>query len=263
MKHIEAVIFDWAGTTVDYGCMAPIYAMQEAFQQHRVNVTLDEIRQPMGMLKVDHIKAVLNMERVKNGFSDVHGREHELTDVEKIYTEFERNIFSILDQHTSVIDGVLSVQEFLRSSAIKIGSTTGYTRKMIDIVSASASRQGYQPDQIISADEVTQGRPYPYMLHKNLARMEINDVRNVIKVGDTIVDIQEGLRAGCLSVGVIKGSSMLGMTAVEVAALSAAELDLKMRQIRYEMMTAGAHYVINSIDELPWLIDSLKQQKGN
>ncbi len=66
MKRIEAVIFDWAWTTVDYGCMAPIHAMQEAFKQDKLNVTVDEIRQPMGMLKADHIKAVLNMDRVTN-----------------------------------------------------------------------------------------------------------------------------------------------------------------------------------------------------
>jgi phosphonoacetaldehyde hydrolase len=261
MKQVEAVIFDWAGTTVDYGCMAPIFAMQAAFQQENIPVTLDEIRKPMGMLKLDHIKAVLEMESVKNGFQDVHGREHAITDVEKIYDYFEKTIFSVLNQFTTVIDGVLAVQDFLRDSCIKIGSTTGYTRKMIEIVATSAKQQGYSPDHIISSDEVQQGRPYPFMLHQNLARLNVQDVRNVVKVGDTIVDIQEGLYAGCISVGVIHGSSMLGLTTTEVANLSVNQLEDQSRKVRYKMIAAGAHYVINSIDELPFLLDSIQHKE--
>lgn len=261
MKRIEAVIFDWAGTTVDYGCMAPIHAMQEAFKQDKLNVTVDEIRQPMGMLKADHIKAVLNMDRVTNEFKQLHGRAHEAGDIETIYYRFEQNIFTILDQYTKIIEGILYTQNYLRSANIRIGSTTGYTRKMIDIVSASAEKQGYYPDHIIAADEVSRGRPYPYMLQQNLMILDVKDSRNVIKVGDTTVDIKEGLHAGCISVGVIKGSSMLGLTEDEARTMPSHELEQKIRQVRYEMIAAGADYVIESIAELPRLIDCL-QQKG-
>ena len=64
MRKIEAVIFDWAGTTVDYGCFAPVQAFQEAFAHHGVPVTLEETRKPMGMLKRDHIRTMLRMERI-------------------------------------------------------------------------------------------------------------------------------------------------------------------------------------------------------
>jgi phosphonoacetaldehyde hydrolase len=255
MKQIEAVIFDWAGTTVDYGCMAPIYAMQEAFATHKLVITLDEIRKPMGMLKIDHIKAVLDMERVKIHFHEAHHRQPSNTDVQEIYNDFEKNIFDNLHLYTQLIEGVLTVQDYLRQHKIKIGSTTGYTRDMLHIVADSAKQQGYAPDCTVTADEVKRGRPYGYMLHQNIAALDVLDTHSVVKVGDTIVDIQEGLYAGCWSVGVVKGSSMLGLSETEVSAMPAHELSLRMRNVRYQMLYSGAHFVIDSIDELPWVIE--------
>lgn len=261
MKQLEAVIFDWAGTTVDYGCMAPILAMKHAFLQQELNITLDEIREPMGMLKIDHIKAILNMDRVKLDFNQKYGRYSEHHDIQKIYDQFEINIFSMLHEHTEIIPGVLDVQAYLRDNHIKIGSTTGYTKKMIDIVAESAKDQGYAPDFMISADQVKRGRPYPYMLHQNLAALDIMDTRSVIKVGDTVVDIQEGLYAGCWAIGIVKGSSMLGLSKSEIDNMQPSELDQSIQQVKYQMLNAGAHYVLDSIVELPFIIELIN--KGN
>ncbi len=259
MKQLEAVIFDWAGTTVDYGCMAPVLAMKNAFLQHDLEVTLAEIREPMGMLKIDHIKTMLNMERIKLGFHQKHGRDSAHHDIQAIYAQFEMNIFAMLHEHTDLIPGILNVQDYLRNNHIKIGSTTGYTKKMMDIVSESAKKQGYAPDFMIAADEVKRGRPYPYMLHQNLAALDIMDTRAVIKVGDTLVDIQEGLHAGCWTVGVVKGSSMLGLAKNEVDALPDHELQQRIQHIKYQMFAAGAHYVLENIAELPLVIDFIHQ----
>lgn len=260
MKQLEAVIFDWAGTTVDYGCMAPILAMKNAFLHQDLNVTLDEIRKPMGMLKIDHIKTMLNMDRIKTGFNQKHGRHSEPHDIQKIYDHFETTIFSILHEHTEIIQGVLDVQSYLRSENIKIGSTTGYTKEMIDIVAENAKKQGYAPDFIISADQVKHGRPYPTMLHQNLAALDVMDTRSVVKVGDTLVDIQEGLHAGCWSIGVVKGSSMLGLAKNEVCTLNSNDLQQKVTYVKYQMFSAGAHYVIDSISELPFIIEIINKR---
>jgi len=70
-KIIEAVIFDWAGTTVDYGCFAPVQAFIETFKNEGIEVSFDEVRQPMGALKRDHIRALLEMPRITNLFENV------------------------------------------------------------------------------------------------------------------------------------------------------------------------------------------------
>ena len=98
---IEAVIFDWAGTTVDYGCFAPVKAFMEAFAHHGVPVTMEETRKPMGMLKRDHIRTMLNMERIAAEWKRVHGHEATEEDVDAVYAQFEPKLFSILDQYAA------------------------------------------------------------------------------------------------------------------------------------------------------------------
>lgn len=246
MNQIEAVIFDWAGTTVDYGCIAPLEAMRQAFLQREVIVSLEEIRKPMGMAKREHIKTVLA------------AHKHNEEDIKAIYANFEKNILLNLHQFSDLIPGILPVQAYLREQSIKIGTTTGYTREMIDIVAGCARKKGYTPDCIVTPDQVTRGRPYPYMLQQNLWQLDIQDVRKVIKVGDTVVDIQEGLHAGCWSIGVVKGSSMLGFRENEIAATNVEELKERTNQITDEMRAAGAHFVLDSIAELPAVIEMIR-----
>ena len=70
MKKIKAVIFDWAGTTVDFGCMAPVQAFVEVFKEFGIEPTMEEVREPMGMLKIDHIRTMLKMERIISGLKN-------------------------------------------------------------------------------------------------------------------------------------------------------------------------------------------------
>lgn len=64
MSTYKAVIFDWAGTTVDYGCFAPVQAFVEVFCHFGIEPTMEEVRKPMGMLKRDHIRTMLQMKRI-------------------------------------------------------------------------------------------------------------------------------------------------------------------------------------------------------
>ena len=76
MKEIKCVIMDWAGTAVDYGCFAPLKAFLKVFKEEKgIEITLRQAREPMGMLKIDHIRAILSMDDVKNKFSTRYNRE--------------------------------------------------------------------------------------------------------------------------------------------------------------------------------------------
>ena len=162
---IQAVIFDWAGTTVDYGCFAPVQAFQEAFAHHGVPVTLEETRKPMGMLKRDHIRTMLRMERIARAWEETHGRPAGEEDVEAVYALFEPKLFSILDRFSTPKPFAVETAAALREMGLKIGSTTGYTDSMMHIVAPKAARLGYAPDFWISPDGVGgRGRPDPYDL---------------------------------------------------------------------------------------------------
>jgi len=140
---------------------------------------------------------------------------------------------------------------------ILIGSTTGYTKKMMEIVAPLAKEKGYYPDCLICPEDVGIGRPYPYMIWRNLEKLNVMDVRNVVKIGDTAADMEEGKNAGCICVGVIKGSSMLGLSEKEYAQTPPPEADKLTAQAHSKYIDAGANYVINEITALPKLIESI------
>jgi len=90
---------------------------------------------------------------------------------------------------------------------VRIGSTTGYTRAMIERVLPKAARQGYSPDCVVTPDDVGQGRPYPWMIFENMKRLGVYPPGVLVKVGDTASDILEGRNAGAIAIGVCESSS--------------------------------------------------------
>lgn len=255
---IEAVIFDWAGTAVDYGCFAPVQAFREAFAHYDVPVTMEETRKPMGMLKRDHIRTMMKMERIAAEWKRVHGREATEEDVEAVYAQFEPKLFSILKNYSSPKPFVLETVDTLRKMGIKIGSSTGYTDAMMDIVVKGAAKEGYSPDFWISPDGVGgKGRPYPYMIFENMKVLGVSSVKNVVKVGDTVSDIREGVSAGVRSVGVIEGSSELGLTQEEFEQMSPEQKEKECCRVEQVFRKAGADFVIDNLSQLPALIRML------
>ncbi len=255
MKKIEAIIFDWAGTTVDYGCFAPVKAFTEIFVERGIQPTIDEVRKPMGMLKREHIRTMLEMPRISELWNKKYNRSYTEEDLNSMYTIYEDKLFSILENHAELKPYTLEVVAQIKEKNIKIGSTTGYTNKMMDIIVSKAKEQGYVPDCWISPDSTNgKGRPYPYMIFENLKYLNVLSVENVIKVGDTISDIQEGKNAGVFSVGVIEGSSEMSLNLEEYNNLSDEEKTRIQNKVRNTYIQAGADAVILNLNELISLI---------
>lgn len=255
MGRYKAVVFDWAGTTVDYGCFAPVQAFVEVFKHFGIEPTMEEVREPMGMLKKDHIRTMLQMERITSLWEIKYRRKWTEEDVEDLYEIFEEKLLSILDQFAEVKPYVLETVEELRKRGIKIGSTTGYTDKMMEIVVPKAKENGYEPDAWFSPDAVEGfGRPYPFMVFKNMQALGIQSVDQVMKVGDTVSDIKEGKNAGVYTVGVIEGSSEMGLSEAEYGALSEAEKEEQIARVKEKFLNAGADAVIRNMKELTDLL---------
>jgi phosphonoacetaldehyde hydrolase len=207
----------------------------------------------MGLAKRKHIETML--------FNK--GRPYTQKDVDNIYANFERSLFEVLNEHTDPLPGVLETVERIRKMGIPIGSTTGYTQAMMDVVVPSAKEKGYFPDSLICPEETSGfGRPYPYMLWRNLEKLGVESMRGVLKVGDTAADMQEGKNAGALSVGVLKGSSMLGLSEREFAEKSKDDISELFETAKQKYMEAGADYIIEDICALPALIESLNEKEG-
>lgn len=255
---VKAVILDWAGTTVDYGCFAPVGAFLEAFQRRGIEPTLSEVREPMGMLKKEHIKTMLEMERIDICWQEKFGRRYTAEDLDDLYRIYEKELFAVLPKYADVKPGVLETMQALRDKGIKIGSTTGYTDEMMGIVVPEAAKNGYAPDFWCSPDSVGgKGRPYPYMVFENMKRLGIGSVQEVVKIGDTISDILEGKNAGVYSIGIVEGSSEMGLTKEEYEALSESKKKELIEAVTKRYMAAGADAVILSMGELMAQIEKL------
>jgi len=256
-KQVECVIMDWAGTAVDFGCFAPVRAFVKAFKDISIGIAEEEVRIPMGMAKIEHIRRLLRMERIGRAFKNVHHRDWNEEDVVKLNQSFEKYLFATLTNFTDPIPHVLDTMDLLRQSGIKIGSTTGYTRAMMDVVAPSARAKGYYPDHCVTPDNLPKGRPAPFMIFQNMIALNIQSTDSVIKIGDTIEDIREGLNAKVWTLGVVVGSSELALSETEVRGLSKPELHERMTIVRDKMTQAGAHYVIDTMQELPQIIKQI------
>ncbi|MCL2773847.1 MAG: 2-aminoethylphosphonate--pyruvate transaminase [Oscillospiraceae bacterium] len=247
---IKAVIFDWAGTTVDYGCFAPIQGFINGFKSIGIDITDEMARKPMGLAKIDHTRAIAAM-------LDCPLSEEQILQAYKV---FEETLLANIEQYCDIKDYVSETADALKRHGIKIGSTTGYTSEMMDKVLPKAAEQGYSPDFCIAPDQTVKGRPYPYMIWHNLMKFGISDPREAVKVGDTEADINEGKNADCWTVGVIMGSSELGLSRDEVAILSQEELEIRKNAVRAVYYKAGADYIIDNLDELPDVIADINRR---
>ncbi len=253
----KLVILDWAGTSVDYGCFAPVNAFDRAFRACGIEPTVDEIREPMGMLKLDHIKAMLNMPRIHKLWLKKYNAAPDDAAANKIYSIFEESLMQSLSDYAAPKPDTLETIKWLRAMGISIGSTTGYTDAMMEVVSRSAAEQGYKPDALFTPDAVGGlGRPYPYMIYANMRKFDIAAVSEVIKVGDTISDIKEGLNAGVCSLGILEGSSVVGLSENEYAALADSEKKRLLDNARQKLIKAGATDVLLNLGELPAWIEA-------
>ena len=162
--RVQAVILDWAGTTVDYGSFAPTAVFLRLFESQGVTITAEDARSGMGLMKKDHLRAILARPAVAEAWQAVHGAPATEEDVEAMFDNFVALQTSVLAEYADPIPGLLQVIKDLRSRGIRIGSTTGYLSAMMAVLGPEAARRGYAPDCIVCPDEVTAGRPYPWML---------------------------------------------------------------------------------------------------
>ncbi|MDD3795411.1 MAG: phosphonoacetaldehyde hydrolase [Lachnospiraceae bacterium] len=258
MNHnIELVVFDWAGTTTDFGSQAPVQVFDRTFIQYGMHFSREEINAPMGMEKKAHIRRMLSSESAGQRWQDAHHTTWTEEDVEEIYQSFEENLRQVVAEYSQVISGVPETVSQLRSLGMKIGSTTGYTSEIMQYVLPAAKAGGYVPDCVVTPDIAGGSRPTPFMLFECMRQTGIYPPSHVVKVGDTVVDIQEGKNAGAWSVGILTGSNLMGFSQQEYESASGDEIQEKKARARFAYFEAGADLVIDNIRELPAAIEEI------
>lgn len=255
--RLKAVIFDWAGTTFDFGCFAPTGVFVEVFRQKGIEITQKEARGPMGVHKRDHIRIITRYPRIASEWKMIHGRECTEKDTEEMFNNFIPLQLSVIEKYSAIIPELPEALKVIRALDMKIGSTTGYNNEMMSILTLCAARQGYVADSVVCATDVPAGRPAPWMAFRNAENLGIYPMQAILKIGDTIADIEEGLNAGMWSVGVVTSSNEMGMTQEEISFMDPEELLSRKEFVRNSFLEAGADYVIDNLSETGELIEKI------
>lgn len=211
MLPIELVVFDMAGTTVQDRHEVEMCFL-EAASHTGLSVTPERVLALQGYSKI-YVFELL--------WSEMIGEKH--PDLKELVNNSYQVFCEILEHHYAVnnifpTDGCIAMFEFLKQKNIKIALTTGFYRKVTNIILDKLGWfQGLDGQYLgdentliqvsIASDEVPKGRPEPYMIHKAMKMLGVNDSMKVINIGDTPSDLKSGIRAGCRkSLGVTNGT---------------------------------------------------------
>lgn len=256
---VQALILDWSGTTADKYVVAPAVVFVEVFKRQGVEISMAEARGPMGLRKDLHIAALTKVPAIAERWKAKFGKYPDQADVDRMFADFVPAQIDCLPQYTDLLPGVAEVTQRIQKRGIKIGTTTGFTRSMVDVLLAAARKQGFNPDCTVAGDEVQHGaRPEPHMVYKNLDILGISPIQSVIKVDDTVSGVGEALNAGCWGVGVSRYSNYMDMdTPDSDKDMSEAEIERRHEHTKELLRRTGAHYVIDSIADIEWVIDDI------
>lgn len=260
---LRAVILDWAGTIVDYGSRAPVAALQSVFSAAGIPVTVTEARESMGIAKKAHIRAILDIARVRGAWASKHGAEAADQDVDKLYAAFVPSQIQVLANYSELIPGVARAVSRMRSRGLKIGTTTGYNRAMLDYLLERSAAQGFIPDCALCPGDAGAGRPMPWMCYLAAIKLEVYPMAALVKIGDTPADIEEGRNAGMWTIGVTQTGNEAGLTEEEWAGLSDEEQNGLLHTAERRLLDAGAHYTAPSVAECDAILDQIDVRLGD
>ena len=247
---VKAVVLDWAGTMIDFGCMAPVDALTDVFAEEGLSLSAEEARRDMGKAKLDHLRALLAAPAVDARWRKLKGAPPSEADIQLLYEKLGPAMTAAAAKASRLIPGAANTVAELRKLGVRIGSGTGYTREMMADILVSAAEQGYAPEIVVCAGETPSGRPAPLMTWKALIALDAWPARACIKVDDAPVGIEEGRLAGCWTVGLSASGNGMGLDQESFAALKSEERHERLAQSERALKEAGADFVIEDISQL-------------
>jgi phosphonoacetaldehyde hydrolase len=234
----------------------------EVFRQQGVTVTPEQAREPMGTRKRDHIRLICEMRSVRQQWEAVHGRPPQESDIDVMYEQSVPLQTKSVTEHSALIPGCRETIDALRGRGLGIASTTGYSREIMEALLPHAESLGYLPDVTVCASDVTQGRPAPWMLLECARQLNAYPVESLVKVDDTVPGILAGLHAGAWTVAIAATGNEVGLNLEDFNALDEAVRRERIERSASKLAQAGAHYVIDSIADLPGCIDDIERRLG-
>ncbi|WOX04983.1 phosphonoacetaldehyde hydrolase [Microbulbifer pacificus] len=249
-RQLEAIIFDWAGTLVDFGSRAPLSAFMQVFADAGIDISESETRTPMGTEKQEHIRRLLQMPRIRDAWQAAHNTPATEADVARLYKNLGPVQQRAIDHHSAAVPGATAAFSMARARGLKIGTTTGYSRNMIEGMLEAAAQQQLLPDSVVAADEAPGARPGPAAALRTVIDLGISCVSACVKVDDTAPGIDEGRNAGMWTVAVVCSGNALGLSLAQWQQLDEQQKKTQRDRAYRALESCGAHYLIDDVSEL-------------
>mgnify|MGYP001627947596 FL=1 len=200
MKNIKLVVLDMAGTTVDEDNV--VYkTVQKVINDQGFNISLDEVL-AHGAGKEKH-QAITDVLKACTNATDI------TTIADEAFANFKPTLKLTYEQlKVKTFPGVKEMMENLRNNGVFVVLNTGYDRKTASSLLLKLGWEtGRDIDGLVTADDVSNGRPQPDMIYKAMELCSITEPQEVLKAGDSTIDIEEGKNANCgLTIGVLTGA---------------------------------------------------------
>ena len=261
--QVKAVILDWDGTIVDHGSCASTHTIIELFERHGVQVSVQQIRATMGISQRAQIEAITEMDQVMLQWEQIHGLYPTQKDVYILYRELIPLQSACIDRFGQPITGALEAIKNLRGMKIQIGTTSSYTVEMLRILGAETAKRGFDPDVSVCSDHVPSGRPHPWMCFKAALELQQYPMEAIVKVGDTLPDIDEGLNAGMWTVAIARTGNEVGLDESDLMLLSDKDRNARIIRGREKLSRGGAHYVADTLEDVPQIVEEINRRMAD
>lgn len=255
---IRCVILDWSGSVLDKWGISVYNAITEAFEMKGIPVMREEIGGSMGSYKGDHFGAILKTPTVQKRWFEKYGRKSDNNDLVDLMEYYIPKQMNMLDKYGKLFQGTMETCKLLKDKGLELGSTTGFTIAMVNKILSINPEIKEILDINIAADQVPMGRPAPFMIYEIMKELKIINPSQIVKVGDTKMDIYEGLNAGTWTIGLCESSSMMDVSEDSYKKMSYDEYCNRIEKVRRELHDAGAHFVVNNIESIPYIIELIK-----
>jgi phosphonoacetaldehyde hydrolase len=211
------------------------------------------------MAKREHLQALLALPRIAEHWRQAHGHAPNEDTIDRIYEAFLATQSRVIADSGELIPGCLATMDHCRQRGLKLGSSTGYTKALMELLVPVARRQGLEFDAMVCADDVPQGRPAPWMCLENAKRLDVFPMASIVVVDDTTVGVNAGLNSGMWTAGVVQSGNLVGLSEAELKALDPAERSARIDAASQTLVNAGTHFVIPSVAELPAALDKIER----
>lgn len=259
--NIKGVVFDWAGTIVDFGALASMGAFVSLFAQQGVEISIAQARVPMGLPKLEHIRHLGLLPEVAQAWHQRHGRSFSEVDAQALLLKFEPMGAVAALKRSDFIPGFMDTLAWLQGKGIRVATTTAYTRRIMTPLIAKARALGFDPDLVVCCDDVPRSRPDPMGMYACMEAMGLTgQPDSVVKVDDTAPGLAEGRHAGCWTVGVSASGNALGWSLEQWQQSSFEARREADSRAGAHLLEAGAHEVIHSVADLPELMERLSHR---